>query len=419
MSSAGGTTVCANHHPGPYVFPAEFGRHDAVFMAWPTYENKKGRPTQEVQAQMIAAFRGHVRVELLVQDRADEDSARAYLGIRGVSLSHVRFRAIPHLDVWIRDNGPIFTQSVDGRSLRVVDFGFNTWGYETPTSKGSRRDGAIDRLVARELELPLLWTSVISEGGNREFNGSGTMMVTESVELRRNPGMDREQLAAEYRRTLGVKNILWLKRGVMEDDLTIDGPLPGNYYTVLTTGGHIDEYARFVSQKKILLAEVTKREIASERNPYFRAILMENRRRMEENLAVLRESHDVDGRPFEIVRFPMPALMEDTLRAGDGVFDYFLKLSFTKGLRISPDQTVKVLLAASYLNFFITNGLVLMQEYFRPGLSEDLRQRDARARALLGRAFPDREVVGIHAEAVNLGGGGIHCITQQQPALRP
>jgi agmatine deiminase len=127
----------------------------------------------------------------------------------------------------------------------------------------------------------------------------------------------------------------------------------------------------------------------------------------------------VDGRPFEIVRFPMPPLMEDTLRAGDGVFDYFLKLSFKRGPRITPDQTVKVLRAASYLNFFVTNGLVLMQEYFRPGLSEELRQQDARARALLGRAFPDRQVIGIHAEAVNLGGGGIHCITQQQPAVRP
>ena len=283
------------------------------------------------------------------------------------------------------------------------------WGYESPDSPNSRLEEAVDRHVAELLGLEVEKSTLISEGGSREFNGKGVMIAVEAVELQRNPGWTLEAMDEEFRRTLGVSKVIWLAEGMAEDELTFRGRLPGGVYTVITTGGHVDEFARFADAETILLAEITEEE---RRTDPIAAISHE---RLEESFRRLSAATDQDGNPFRIVRVPAPDSLFDSMRAGDGVFDYIQPLEYEDGSSIAPDDEIKVVAAASYLNFQVTNGLVLAQKYWKPGMPESLREKDERALAILGEVFPGREVLPLDAMAVNLGGGGIHCILQQEP----
>ena len=391
-----------------FVFPAEFEPHRALWMAWPTYENKRGLPTEPLLIEIIRATVGRVSIELLAQDDAEADRIRTRFRQEGVPHGHVAIHAVPHGDIWMRDMGPIFVRG-DRGGLRVVDFGFNMWGYESPDSPNSRLEEAVDRHVAELLGLEVEKSTLISEGGSREFNGRGVMLAVEAVELQRNPGWTLEAMDEEFRRTLGVSKVIWLAEGMAEDELTFRGRLPGDVYTVITTGGHVDEFARFADPETILLAEITEEE---RRTDPIAAISHE---RLEESFRRLSAATDQDGNPFRIVRVPAPDSLFDTMRAGDGVFDYIQPLEYEDGTSIEPDEEIKVVAAASYLNFQVTNGLVLAQKYWKPGMPESLRDKDERALAILREVFPGREVLPLDAMAVNLGGGGIHCILQQEP----
>ncbi len=393
-----------------FVFPAEFEPQESIWMAWPTYENKRGRPTEPVQMEIIRVTAGHVKIDLLAQNEAEIEETRSLFEDSGVPHQHVRFHAIPHADIWMRDMGPIFLRGNHG-NLKIADFKFNVWGYEDPGSEGSRQEERIDRVIAAELGLPTVESDLISEGGNREFNGKGTMMIVEAVARQRNPTWSNEEIERELKRVLGQTKVIWLKEGLAEDQLTFKGPLPGEVFTVITTGGHIDELARFADAHTILLAEVTQEE--ADRDP----IAAISHERLETNYAILKQATDQDGKPFRIVRMPVPASIFETMQSGDGVFDYIQPLEYEDGTVIDPDEQIKVVAATSYLNFHLTNGLVLMQSYWEPGRPESLKTTDREAQRILGEVFPDREIVPIYALNVNLGGGGIHCILQQQPAV--
>lgn len=391
-----------------FVFPAEFEPQRALWMAWPTYENKRGLPTEPLLIEIIRATEHRVAIELLAQDGTEAGAIRARLREEDVPDHHVTIRSVPHGDVWMRDMGPIFLRG-DRGGLRIADFGFNMWGYESPESPSSRLEEAVDRLVAAQLGLEVVKSSLVSEGGSREFNGRGTMIAVEAVERQRNPGWTLEAMNEEFRRVLGVSRVIWLAEGMAEDELTFRGRLPGDVYTVITTGGHVDEFARFADPETILLAEVTEEERLED------PIAAISHERLEESFRRLRAATDQDGNPFRIVRVPVPDSLFETMRRGDGVFDYIQPLDYEDGSRIAPDDEIRVIAAASYLNFQVTNGLVLAQKYWKPGMPESVREKDERALAILRDVFPAREVLPLDAMAVNLGGGGIHCILQQEP----
>jgi agmatine/peptidylarginine deiminase len=159
-----------------------------MWMLWPTYENKVGFPSTEVVSDLIAAMKNHVQVNLAVQDRDDEAAAREFLVARGVTLDHVRFFRIPHLDLWVRDMGPQFTRNRNGR-LRINDWNFSFWGYEAPESFSSTLEEPFDREVARRLGIPVIDAApgpvtgvrFVHEGGSASHNGQGTMIAVESL----------------------------------------------------------------------------------------------------------------------------------------------------------------------------------------------------------------------------------------------
>ena len=354
-----------------YRLPGEFEKQQAIWMQWPpAIYNQNSYPVNPIMVKIIKAFVPHIRVNLLAGSIAEIDTIKNLLKTNGYSGRNVHYYLINHLSIWARDVGPIFIKSGWGR-LKVVGFGFNNYN-RNGNPYYIEVESRIGKLVAGQLGLPVIRTNLISEGGAIESNGRDTLMVTESVLLKRNPGQSKRQIEAEYQRVLGVKKIIWLNKGLAEDDLI--------------TNGHIDEIARFANPNTILLARV----LPGDR--YLNRYSQESYLRLEENFKILQKSTDQDGKLFRIIRIPMPPSLYG---------------------EVGPTGDLPV---RSYLNYAVTNGALLMQVYWKPGRSELLRTTEANVRGLFRKVFPGREIIGIDAENVNRWGGGIHCITQHMPA---
>ncbi len=391
-----------------FVFPAEFEEHESVWLAWPTRDITERK--QDVVLEMIKALTPHVPLDLMVQDLNEMEEVSDILTTQNIPSSKVRLRIIPHDDFWVRDMGPIFL--INSKKERIIaDFGFNSWGCSPQYGAPVMKDEQVDRLVARELQLPVKRSWLISEGGDREFNGKGVMMATEAVELQRNPGWTKERLEAEFKRVFNVQKIIWLSKGLAEDPLANIGKLPGGkYFSTWTTGGHTDEYARFVKEDTVLLIEFTKEERDED------LIGKINYENMEENFSILKNATDIHGKHFKIIRAPGAYPMTRKLNRDSQVFMELKELEYKDGTVIGIDDTIDVMLPSSYLNFLITNGAVLIPAYWEKGRSEIMRQKDEAFKKIMEEIYPNREIIQINPEDVNLGGGGMHCISQQMPA---
>jgi len=267
----------------------------------------------------------------------------------GVNPDLVTIRTTAYGDVWIRDYGPTFVINRALRQGAMVRWEFNAWGgkYDNLVA-----DGKIPALMNRWLELPVFAAGIVLEGGSIDVNGKGTVLTSRSCLLNpnRNPKLTEYDLEDLLKKYLGVVKVIWLNKGIAGDD----------------TDGHIDDIARFTSPSTIVCAY--------EENPDD-----ENYDNLKENYDLLLQATDQEGKPFTVVKLPMPA----PVHAGEERYP------------------------ASYTNFFIGNGVVVVPVFSDPHDTEAIR--------ILENLFPDRKVVGINARAMVEGFGTFHCATQQQP----
>ncbi len=336
-----------------YRMPAEWEPHRATWLSWPhNAESWPGKmePVPAVWARLVGALVGGEDVNILVNDAAARRGAEAVLAAEGVDARRVSFLEIPTNDAWMRDHGPTFVvRDSDGDRVAMIDWRYNAWGGKYPPFD---HDDRVPAQLAERLGMPIFHPGIVLEGGSIEVNGAGTLMTTESCLLNpnRNPDLSRDQLERILSDYLGVRHFIWLGDGIVGDD----------------TDGHIDDLTRFVAERKVV---TVIEDDASD----------ENYEPLIANLERLRLACDQEGRGLEIVTLPMPP-----------------PLSF-EGQR----------LPASYANFYIANGVVVV-----PTFDSD---RDDEALATLQSCFPDRAIVGIRAVDLVLGLGAFHCVTQQQP----
>ncbi len=393
--------------------PAEYDPQEAIWLIWPPFDHATGFSNEQVTLAVIEAVLPDTRVKVVAANDTLMQRAKALIEPVWLESGQVELLKIPAMEFWVRDMGPVFVVNNKGE-LMVADFNFNIWGSADTTDAHARIEEKFDELAAKQMGLACVSTSMVSEGGGREVNGEGCLMVVESVELQRNPGMNKQQIEAEFRRLLGVKKIIWLKQGLREDDHPFLGVLrlkDGTYaYNSLTTNGHTDEFVRFVNDSTILLAKVDSSDLDD-------PIAQENHRRMEENFQILKNATDQHGKPFHIIRVPLPPLLLQTMRPGDAVYEALSEMDYQDGSKFPKGKPIQVIASASYLNFLITNGAVIAPRYWQQGKSEILKARDEEVRQILQMVFPERRVIMLDAMAVNLGGGGIHCITMQEPKL--
>lgn len=399
---------------GEWKFPGEFEKQERVYLGWLSKEYVKGYQTDDVLLEIAKNIAPYTDITICVPGNNQHKHVLNLLKKHKLPLNKISFQIIPFTMLYWRDFGPVFTINKQGRKS-VADFGFNCWGYFPQSNTQSRIMERIDRDIAKQRKLPSRMTRLVSEGGDRELNGKGTILVTEACEFQRNPNLSREDIETELYGMLGATNVIWLKKGTVDDDAynvsTLPGPEgKGVAYRSGAANNHIDEYCRFVAPDTILLAEVSEKEATQ--GP----VEAENRRRMEENYNILKNAKDQDGKPFKIIRIPMPETMYFKITPQDEA--YYALVSFPRfsdGTAFPVGHPVQVVPAQSYCNFLISNGVVLTQKYWHEGLPEKVKRRDAMALAILQKTFPNHKVVTINTLAINFGGGGIHCSTQQEP----
>jgi agmatine deiminase len=340
--------------------PAEWEPHHATWIAWPHNASDwpgKLAPISWVYGEIVRGLAPGEIVRTLVNSTAHERQARRVLERVGVDLRRVAFFRFPTNRGWTRDFGPLFVRRASPRAeVAIARFRFNAWAKYPDWKKDDR----IPERVAARLKLRLFRAragarDVVLEGGSIDGNGRGTLLTTEeclldaSVQVR-NPGLGRGDIEALLRDQLGATNVLWLGKGIAGDD----------------THGHVDDVCRFVAPGTVVLCRET-----DVRDANYRA-LAENR----ERLSGMRLEN---GAKIDVVDLPMPTPL------------YFA------GQR----------LPASYANFYIANGAVLVPTFNDP--------EDRLALGILAELFNDRPVVGIHAVDLVWGLGTLHCLTQQQP----
>jgi agmatine deiminase len=341
-------------------WPAEWERHDATWIAWPHHEPDwpgKFEPIPWVYAEIVRTLHRHERVEVLFSTATVRDSALRCLNAHGVDVARVGLHLCPTDRVWLRDSAPTAVQSGTG-AVELVRWGFNAWAKYDNYALDAEIGIAVARLTGlalREPRRPDGNGRVILEGGGIETDGLGTMLVTEEWLLSdtqvRNPGLARADYERVFADALGISKTIWLGEGCVGDD----------------THGHVDDIARFVAPGVVVLAH--GEDPADE-----------NHRRSLDNLKRLKGARSAMGEELRVVTLPYPrAVMMEGQR-----------------------------LPASYANFYIANGVVIVPTFNDPN--------DRIALDTLASLFPDREIVGIHSVDLVWGLGTLHCLTQQQPA---
>ena len=356
------TTACSalsmNAAADGFRMPPEWAPQEAVWLSWPVADPRHwgGAKRDLIRAkfaEIAAAISRHEAVRINAP-AADHAAIAAACQRAGAVPGRVELFDHPHNDVWCRDHGPIFVKHRETGEVALTDWDFNAWGGKFPPWD---LDDAIPGRIAAALGMRVFKGGMILEGGAIELNGAGQLLTTEAVLLNpnRNPQLGRPEIEQGLREGLGVTEILWLERGIEGDD----------------TDGHIDDLARFTDQRTILACV--------EKDPS-----SPNRRVLAGNLARLKSFHGPGGRPFEVVEIPLPEACE------------------VPGWRLP-------VLPASYVNFLILNGGVLVPTFRQP-------KNDDRALGIIRELFPGREITGIDCLDLVEEGGTIHCISQQQPA---
>jgi agmatine deiminase len=350
-----------------FRMPGEHEPHAGCWMAWPERPDNwrlSAKPAQAAFAAVAEAIQLSEPVTMAVSD-AQYEHCRSTLSpsIRVVELSTN--------DAWMRDIGPTFVRDNQGRR-RGVDWRFNAWGglHGGLYFPWDRDDRAAQKILEIE-RVDRYRAPIVLEGGSIHVDGEGTVLTTEECLLNanRNPELSREQIEAILLDYLGAEKVIWLGRGVCNDE----------------TDGHVDNIACFARPGVVLLTWT-----ADEGDPQH-AISRDALERLE---AVT----DARGRSFEVIRLPAPGPILIGEDEAGGVNSMPGTLARNAGDR----------LAASYVNFYIANNRVVF-----PLLDE---RHDGEAADLLAACFPGREIIGVGAREILLGGGNIHCITQQVPA---
>jgi len=346
-----------------YRMPAEWERHEATWLAWPHNSEDwpgKFQTIPWVYAEIVRLLSARERVHILVNDVRAERRALGTLERAGATLEQVIFHRWPTNRVWTRDSGPIFIHNAEG-CVAITNWRFNAWAKYPDWQLDDKVPGRVKKLLGLPEWKPEIGIEngaerrLVLEGGSIDTNGDGILLTTEECLLSevqaRNPGVGREQMEQAFHDFLGIEQVIWLGQGIDGDD----------------THGHVDDISRFVGPETIVTAIEPDTKDA-------------NHAPLAENLQRLKVARTLEGKQFAVVELPLPRPV---------VF---------RGQR----------LPASYANFYIANGLVLVPTF------NDLNDRVALN--ILAEVFPEREVIGIHSADLVWGLGTLHCMTQQQPA---
>ncbi len=330
-----------------YRLPPEWSRHSRTFMEWPVKEALWPEPFTEIVpvfADIMNKIARFEPVTLIVKPELINQASLA-------CGPNIELLSMNHNDSWMRDNGPTFITGPNGK-IAGINWIFNGWGGKFRADD----DNQVAPQLLAHFNIPCFDAPIIMEGGSFHVDGAGTLITTEECLLNpnRNPGLNRTKIENYLQRYLNVSKIIWLKRGWTEDD----------------TDGHVDNLACFASPG-VIIAQVC----SDPADPNYEI--------SRENIRILEEATDAQGRPLTIVKIEQPP----------------------------ADSYEGIRLTLSYLNFYPVNGGLIL-----PAFGGKASSTDRDAESILRQIFPKRRIVTINGSIIARGGGNVHCLTQQMPA---
>lgn len=336
------------------IMPAEWETHNATLLSWPsnteTWPGNRLVRVEKVYADIIQNLSKFERIILLVENANVYERVQSLLTNKQINWGNIDIKIYPINDVWARDYGPIFVKNE--QDFVITDWEFNAWGEKYPPWDC---DNNVPEFLANQMNIKSFKTNMILEGGAIDVNGNGDLLTTESVLLNknRNPELSKNEIEDQLKQYLGVENIIWLKSGLAGDD----------------TDGHIDDITRFLNEYTVLTM------VCEDESDV-------NYKALQENWDILKSAKLANGSKLKIETLPLPKTK-------------------IEGTTVDGSEYVP----ASYANFYIANGCVLVPLY------DD--RFDEMALTLFQKYFPEREIIGINCADLVWGQGSIHCITQQ------
>lgn len=336
------------------MMPPEWAHHTATQLHWPsnpnTWPDERLERVEEVYCTLIEELHFFEPIHLFVESLGVRNRVMQKLSLKAVDLDRIIIHQRKINDVWARDCGPIFVK--EGSEYVITDWGYNAWGEKYPAWED---DNGLPEFIAQKFGIRSIKPGMILEGGSIDVNGKGALLTTESVLLNenRNPALSKEEIEEKLKRYLGIEQVIWLKKGLAGDD----------------TDGHIDDITRWLNEDTVVTMVCE-----DERDVNYEAL--------QENLEILRSTKLKRGKPLNIETLVLPETK-------------------IEGTTVDGSEFVP----ASYANFYIANGVVLLPLYDK--------RYDEQAISLFKRYFPGRKVIGIDCADLVWGQGSIHCITQQ------
>ncbi len=331
--------------------PAEWQAHSCCWMAWPCRPDLWGERLKAARYAYAEVARTIAGYEPVYMVADPADLSNAEV----LCGNSVNVLPVPLNDSWMRDTGPTFVVN-DAGNVAGVDWQFNDYGNKDEQPAESYADtAALATRITERIAVKRFQAPLVLEGGSIHVDGEGTLLTSEQCLLNpnRNPDLSRQQIETALCDFTGSKQVIWLGQGLLDDD----------------TDGHVDNLACFVKPGTVMALTCNDSDD-------------ENYAALQDNLARLRQATDAHGRQLEIIEVEQPEKRVNPLN----------------GLR----------LAMSYINFYIANSAIIVPGFDQP-------ERDAAAVSALTEAFPDRDIVQVPGLDIIVGGGNVHCITQQQP----
>lgn len=390
-----------------FYLPAEWETQSAVIT---------GGSDDAATFEMIQELSKDMKVYCLIAESDKENNIKKFTDA-GIDLNNIKFITSPIDFDYAQRDGFMFMKNDNGEK-QIVNFAWNLYGwyfepeYKNFIDKDKEKREIYNEILFKEFPYPVISSPMVNEGGAIETNGKGTILQVESVNMQRNPDMTKESQEAELTRVLNAKKIIWLKEGPAEDPFGWGSLITENYFGV-GVKGHLDEFCRFVNENTILISYPDSAE--AELDPVKKITLD----RMKVNYEILMNATDQDGKPFNIVKMPVPdveymTFALDTVRKYDEIkFLSQMILYYQKDLSIG--DTVHFVPSSSYMNFLITNNTVIAPKYWTEGKPESAKLKDEKAKQILQQYFPERKIYQINTEETNHNGGGLHCWSMQVP----
>lgn len=350
-----------------YYMPGEFEQHDGCFMIWPERADSWQFGAIKARGAFVEVATAIAKSEKLIMCA----SAKQYNNAREMLPDHIKVVEMSNNDAWARDVAPTFVRNKDG-NVRGIDWYFNAWGglvdglyfpWDKDNQMAKKMCDLIDKDVYDAQDFVL-------EGGSIHVDGQGTAIVTEACLLSegRNPDMSKDEITEKLKQYLNVEKVIWLKNGVYNDE----------------TNEHVDNILAYVKPGVVVLGWTD-----DQNDPQYSM--------SKSCLDILENEVDAQGRKLEVIKLPMPSPILITAKECDGL----------DNMDFDPTRVPGERLAGSYINFYIANGAIVMPKF--NDANDDV------AKEILAGVFPEREIIQIYARDILIGGGNIHCITQQIP----